>query len=71
VFPHEVEDVLLSRPQLVVKTRGDALAVFGTSAAGRYLAVMVSMDEDGGSAFVITARDMTKNESQVFIRKGR
>ncbi len=71
VLPHEVEDVLFTRPQLVVKTRGGALAVFGTSGAGRHLAVMISLDDDGASAFVITARDMTKNERQVFQKKGR
>jgi uncharacterized protein len=43
--------------------------VYGRTYAGRYL-LAVALDE-GGQAFVVTARDMTDAEKRTFRRKAR
>jgi uncharacterized DUF497 family protein len=70
VTPDEVEQVLHTRPRLVLKGPEGAEYVFGTTAGGRYLLVVVTESIDG-RAYVVTARDMTNAERQAFRRKGR
>jgi hypothetical protein len=70
----EVREAILERPYWSVPGRdgtgrdGTTL-VYGRTYAGRYLMV-VAVDE-GGQAFVVTARDMTDAEKKTFRRKAR
>ena len=66
----EVEEVLFSRPRWISKGRGGATLVFGTTTAGRPL-LIVTVDEGGGVAFVVTAREMTEQEKRTYRRKAR
>jgi uncharacterized protein len=70
ITPDEVEQVIYTRPRLVLKGPEEVEYVFGTTNAGRYLLVVLaeSIDE---RAYVVTARDMTNAERQAFRRKGR
>jgi hypothetical protein len=70
VRPEEVEDVLYGRPRLMAPGRGGTTLVFGTSASGRYLLVVVGRAPDDGIS-VVTARDMTTEEKRAFRRKGQ
>jgi uncharacterized DUF497 family protein len=65
VSTFEVEQVLYSRPRLAVPGRDDTTEVLGTTDAGRPLLVVVTEASDGRD-FVVTARDMTTNERQLF-----
>jgi uncharacterized protein len=70
VTPDEVEQVLYTRPRLVLKGPEGTEYVFGTTDGGRYLLVVLTESIDG-RAYVVTARDMTDAERQAFQRKGR
>lgn len=70
VTPDEVEQVVNTRPRLVLRGRKDTEYVFGTTNAGRYLLVVLAEGIDGRS-YVATARDMTDGERRTFRRKRR
>lgn len=70
VTPDEVEQLVNSRPRLVVAGRQETEYVFGATSAGRYLLVVLAEAIDGRD-YVVTARDMTDAERQTFRRKGR
>ncbi len=70
VTPDEAEQVLYTRPRLVLNGREGTQYVFGTTGTGRYLLVVLAESIDG-LAYVVTARDMTTAERQAFRRKGR
>jgi uncharacterized DUF497 family protein len=70
VTPDEVEQVLYTRPRLVLKGREETEYVFGTTDGGRYLLVVLTESIEG-RVYVVTARDMTNAERQAFRRKGR
>lgn len=65
----EVREALLERPYWSAPGRDGTTLVYGQTYAGRYLLV-VALDE-GGEAFVVTARDMTDAEKKTFRRKAR
>jgi uncharacterized DUF497 family protein len=70
VSPDEVEQVVNTRPRLVIAGRENTEYLFGTTEAGRYLLVVLAEAIDGRD-YVVTARDMTDAERQTFRRKGR
>jgi uncharacterized protein len=70
VTPDEVEQLIYTRPRLVLKGAEGTEYVFGTTDAGRYLLVVLAESIDG-RGYVVTARDMTNAERQAFRRKGR
>ncbi|MGH9063852.1 MAG: BrnT family toxin [Acidimicrobiales bacterium] len=70
VTPDEVEQVANTRPRLVLKGREGTQYLFGTTDAGRHLLVVLGESIDGRD-YVVTAREMTDAERQVFRRKGR
>jgi len=65
----EVREAILSRPYWMTSGKNDSTLIYGRTAAGRYLLVVVV--NDGGEAFVVTARDMTAREKRTFGRKAR
>lgn len=69
VAPHEVEEVLYGRPRYLAPGRSDTRLVFGTTADGRHLLVVVADATDGGVS-IVTARAMTDTEKRTFRRKG-
>jgi uncharacterized DUF497 family protein len=69
VQPHEVEDVLFSRPRYKTSGIDDTTLVFGQSREGRYLLVVVTDAYDGGT-YIVTAREMTDSERRLFKKKG-
>lgn len=70
VTPDEVEQVVATRPRLVLRGREDTEYVFGATAAGRHLLVVLAEAIDGRD-YVVTVRDMSDTERQAFRRKGR
>ncbi len=70
VTPDEVEQVVNTRPRLVLTGREETEYVFGTTSVGRYLLVVLTEAIDGRD-YVVTAREMTHAERQTFRRKGR
>jgi len=70
ITPDEVEQLIYTRPRLVLKGTEGTEYVFGTTDAGRYVLVVLAESIDGRE-YVITARDMTDAERQAFRRKGR
>ena len=70
VTPDEVEQVLYGRPRLVLKGAEGTEYAFGTTDEGWYLLIVLAESIDG-RAYVVTARDVTNAERQVFRRKGR
>jgi hypothetical protein len=64
------KQVLYARPRLVLKGAEGTEYAFGTTDEGRYLLIVLAESIDG-RAYVVTARDMTNAERQVFRRKGR
>ena len=68
--PREVEEVLYGRPRYIAPGRDGTCLVFGTTAAGRHLLVVIAESLDGGVG-IVTARDMTDAEQRLFHRKGR
>jgi uncharacterized protein len=69
ITPDEVEQLIYTRPRLVLKGAGGTEYVFGTTDAGRYLLVVLAESIDG-RGYVVTAREMTDAERQAFRRKG-
>ena len=63
----EEVDAILDHPYRTVRTRNDCYILYGRSASGRYVAVVVRYlgNERAG---VITARDMSKTERRRFGR---
>lgn len=70
VAPDEVEQVVNTRPRLLLTGREGTQYLFGTTDAGRYLLVVLTEAIDGRD-YVVTAREMTDAERQAFRRKGR
>ena len=70
VAPDEVEDVLYSRPRHTVRGRENTTLVYGQTADGRRLLVVLAEAMDG-CWYVATARDLTSNERRLLDRKGR
>ena len=65
----EVREAILERPYWAAPGREGTILVYGRTYAGRYLLV-VAIDENG-TAFIVTARDMTDAEKRTFRRKAR
>lgn len=70
VTTDEVEQVVNTRPRLVLAGREQTEYVFGTTSAGRYLLVVLTEAMDGRD-YVVTAREMTNAERRTFRRQGR
>ena len=70
ITPDEVEQIVYTRPRLVLRGREGTEYVFGTTDAGRHLLVVLTESIDG-RGYVVTVRDMTDAERQAFRRKGR
>jgi uncharacterized DUF497 family protein len=70
VLPAEVEQVVYTRPRLVIAGREETTLVFGTTDGGRHLVVVLADAEDGRH-FVVTARDMSEGERRAFVRRSR
>ncbi|MGH9067837.1 MAG: BrnT family toxin [Acidimicrobiales bacterium] len=70
VSPDEVEQVVNTRPRLVLKGREGTEYLFGRTDAGRHLLVVLAESIDGRD-YVVTAREMTDAERQTFRRRGR
>jgi hypothetical protein len=70
VKEEEVQQVL-SRPGEEFPGNDRSRIRLGQTSAGRYLQVVYVPDEDGGSAFVVTAYDMTPKAKQAFRRRQR
>ncbi len=66
----EVEELLLSRP-LWVEPKNEVVVVAGVLASGRYLLAVILAEDHQGLAFVVTARDMTKDEKRIYRQKAR
>lgn len=66
----EVEDAVNGRPVLTLRGRDDTTEVYGTTADGRHLVVILAPALDG-RWYVVTSREMTNNERRAFRRKGR
>ena len=66
----EVREAVLARPHYEQRGRRGTQIVYGRTAAGRHLFVVLS-DDGNGRAFVITARDMEDQERRLFRRKAR
>jgi len=71
VSPPEVEEAAYARPRLRRKGRNETICLYGTTESGRYLFIVLSEDDNGETAFVVTARAMTDNEKAEFLRKAR
>lgn len=71
VSPGDVEEVVHEHPRLVGKGRDGTTLVWGRTAAGRYLLVVLARDRVGSTDFVVTARDMTEREKTNFKAKAR
>lgn len=67
----EVREAILVRPYWMCPGKNDSTLIYGRTRAGRYLFVVVVAVDDGGEAFVVTARDMTEREKRTFNRKAR
>ena len=65
----EVREAILEHPYWAAPGREGTTLIYGRTYAGRYLLV-VAIDE-GGEAFIVTARDMTDAEKKTFRRKAR
>ena len=66
---NEVREAILEQPYWMTSGREGSKIVYGRTAAGRFLLIVVLEDE--GDAFVVTARDMTDAEKRTFRRKAR
>ncbi len=75
IYAHGVteEEVrqLLSRPGLGYAEERDACVRLGQTAAGRYLKVVYVPDEDGESAFVVTAYELRGKALKAYRRRKR
>ena len=70
VSPGQVEQVVNTRPRLVLTGREGTEYVFGTTDTGRHLLVVLTEAIDGRD-YVVTAREMTEAERRAFRREGR
>lgn len=70
VTPAEVEDVVNTRPQWEHPGVDDSTLVYGRTAAGRHLLVVLAESVDG-RCYVATARELTDTELRTFRGKGR
>ena len=70
VEPSEVEEVVNTRPQWEHAGAEESILVYGQTAAGRYLLVVLSESADG-RWYVATSRDLTTTEMRTFREKGR
>jgi hypothetical protein len=73
VLPDEVEEVFLNEPKFFRGERGqrpgeDVYVAYGQTNAARYLVVFFIF-KGQGSAFVISAREMTPRERKRYARK--
>jgi uncharacterized protein len=69
VTMEEVRDAILYRPYWMTSGKNDSTLIYGRTRAWRHpLAVAV---DDGGAAFIVTARDTTDREKRTFKRKAR
>jgi len=66
----EVEEVLRGRGEDLPAARGSRRKI-GQTAAGRYLQVLYSPDEDPESVFVITAYELSGKPKKAFRRRRR
>ena len=66
ITPEEAEGVFAYRP-LFKRTKKKHYAVFGVTAAGRYLTIIFELDP-GGIVRVITGWDMKRSEIQYYRR---
>ena len=71
VSPGDVEEVVHERPRLVGTGRDGTTLVWGRTAAGRHLLVVLAPDPTGRTHFVVTARDMTSREKATFKARAR
>jgi hypothetical protein len=71
VSPGDVEEVVYARPRLVGRGRDQTTLVWGRTAAGRHLLVVLAADHSGSTSFVVTARDMTAREKAAFKARAR
>jgi uncharacterized DUF497 family protein len=67
VTTEEVEEACYNRP-LVFRTRQEKYCVLGRSDSGRYLTVIITV-QDRNKIRVVTARDMSGSERQRFYRR--
>ena len=68
VSPEEVEEVILEDEPEVVRHGRDRHLIWGQTAAGRYLFIV--LEQEGRGIYVpITARDMSEREKQAFKRR--
>lgn len=70
VTPAEVEEVVNTRPRLIVAGRNETEYIYGTTDAGRYLLGILSEAMDGRD-HVVTARNMDSAERRHFTRHTR
>lgn len=68
VKPAEVEEVLWDDPWIEKRRGSQRYQVFGQTASGRYLLVILDREYDG-IFYVVTARDMTRSEKQYYRRR--
>jgi uncharacterized protein len=66
----EVREAILERPYYQLQGREASLLCYGQTYTGRYLMV-VAIEDSPGTAFIVTARDMTKAEKKSFQREAR
>ena len=67
VAPEEAEEACYHKP-LIFKSRLERYYVFGRTDSGRYLTVIIALNNNG-QVRVITARDMSDAERQRFYRR--
>ena len=70
VFPHEVEQIVFSRPRYERRGRDDTTECYGQTDSGRYLLVVLCNALDGGAG-IVTAREMDDAEKREFRKKRR
>ncbi len=70
ITEEEVEQVLRGSGEDLPAARGSRMKL-GKTAAGRYLQVIYSPDEDPGSVFVITAYELQGKAKKAFRRRQR
>jgi len=70
VTEEEVEQVLRGTGEEIAGTEGSRMKV-GQTAAGRYLKVIYSPDEEGEGVFVITAHELRGKAKQAYRRRRR
>lgn len=64
----EVREAILERPYYQQQGKNDSLLCYGQTYAGRFLLV-VAVEDSPGTAFVVTAQEMTRAEKKSFQRE--